>query len=196
MVHLIVECTLSSRSLASRIPGPTWSAPWHLHAWGVWNEQSVLSPWRSVAAVHPGGAGTSRTARELQQDPLESHEVSGRGERGEVHLQIHSAADGTLSVSANAWTVYKLREQQGSSCWSWRRRWIRWEAGVVVSASQNSSCWFFFPYFLIFVSPAVCAELTCDGCWKEFNLKHVPLNSRPFIGILSRTQTLLLLYWH
>lgn len=40
---------------------------------------------RSVAAVHPGGDGASGTARELWQDPLESHEVSGRGERGEVH---------------------------------------------------------------------------------------------------------------
>lgn len=61
-------------------------------------------PRRSVAAVHPGGAGTSRTARELQQDPLEGHEVPGRAERGEVHLQIHSAADGTLSLSASAET--------------------------------------------------------------------------------------------
>lgn len=51
---------------------------------------------RSVAAVHPGGARTSRTARELRQDPLESHEVSGGGERGEVHHQIHSASDRTL----------------------------------------------------------------------------------------------------
>lgn len=51
---------------------------------------------RSVAAVHPGGARTSRAARELRQDPLESHEVSGGGERGEVHHQIHSASDRTL----------------------------------------------------------------------------------------------------
>lgn len=69
-----------------------------------------------MAAVHPGGAGPSRTARELQQGPLESHEVPGRGERGEVHLQIHSAADGTLSLSAHACTsttVYKLRSSTG-----------------------------------------------------------------------------------
>lgn len=51
-----------------------------------------------MAAVHPGGAGSSGAAGQLQQDPLESHEVSGRGERGEVHLQIHPAADGTLRV--------------------------------------------------------------------------------------------------
>lgn len=46
-----------------------------------------------MAAVHPGGAGRLWPAGELQQDPLESHEVLGGGERGEVHLQIHSAAD-------------------------------------------------------------------------------------------------------
>lgn len=53
-----------------------------------------------MAAVHPGGAGTSRTAGELRQDPLESHEVSGRGERGEFHFQIHSSSDGTLMSSS------------------------------------------------------------------------------------------------
>lgn len=53
-----------------------------------------------MAAVHPGGAGTSRTARELRQDPLESHEVSGRGECGEVHFQIYSTSDRTLMSSS------------------------------------------------------------------------------------------------
>lgn len=49
-----------------------------------------------MAAVHPRGAGTPRTAGELWQDPLESHEVSGGGECGEIHLQIYSTPDWTL----------------------------------------------------------------------------------------------------
>lgn len=49
-----------------------------------------------MAAVHSGGAGTQRTARELWQDPLESHEVSGGGQCGEIHLQIYSTSDWTL----------------------------------------------------------------------------------------------------
>lgn len=51
---------------------------------------------RSVAAVHPGGAGTPRPAAELWEDPLESHEVPGGAERGEVHVQVHSVSDRTL----------------------------------------------------------------------------------------------------
>lgn len=49
-----------------------------------------------MAAVHPGGDGSSWPARKLRKDPLESHEVLGGGERGEIHLQIHSASDRTL----------------------------------------------------------------------------------------------------
>lgn len=49
-----------------------------------------------MAAVHPGGAGTPRTARELWQDSLESDEVSGGGERGEVHFQVYSDSDWPL----------------------------------------------------------------------------------------------------
>lgn len=49
-----------------------------------------------MAAVHPGGAGIPRTAGELWKDPLESHEVPGGGERGEVYFQVHSASDRTL----------------------------------------------------------------------------------------------------
>ncbi len=52
-----------------------------------------------MAAVHPGRAGSPRTARELWKDPLESHEVSGGGERGEVHFQIHSNPDRALMSS-------------------------------------------------------------------------------------------------
>lgn len=50
---------------------------------------------RSVAAVHPGGTGTLWKPRKLWQDPLESHEVSGRRECGEIHLQVYTAADWT-----------------------------------------------------------------------------------------------------
>lgn len=49
-----------------------------------------------MAAVHPGGDGSARPAAKLRKDPLESHEVPGGGERGEVHLQIHFASDRTL----------------------------------------------------------------------------------------------------
>lgn len=49
-----------------------------------------------MAAVHPGGAGTPGTARELWQDPLESYEVFGGGECGEVHFEIHSTSNRTL----------------------------------------------------------------------------------------------------
>lgn len=57
-------------------------------------------PWacvlgRSVAGVHPGGVGTPRPAGELRQDSLASHEVPGGGERGDVHVQIHSPPDRT-----------------------------------------------------------------------------------------------------
>lgn len=65
----------------------------------------VLYFWRSVAAVHPGGAGTPWTAWELWQDPLESHEVSGGGECGEIHFQIYSTSDWTL-MSSHARSKY------------------------------------------------------------------------------------------
>lgn len=66
-----------------------------------------------MAAVHPGGAGTFRTAGKLWQDSLESHEVSGRGECGELHFQIYSTSDRTLmSRSGSSVEVYQLRRQQ------------------------------------------------------------------------------------
>lgn len=79
--------------------------------------------------------------------------------------------------------------EHGSSCWSRRRRLLRWEPAVVVPANSSQTSHF--------ESSAGCAELTLDECWKELNLKDIQLNSLPFIGILSRRQTLLLLlYWH
>lgn len=77
-------------------------------------------PWRSVAAVHPGGAGTFRTAGKLWQDSLESHEVSGRGECGELHFQIYSTSDWTLMSRSAA--VSKFISWGGSRCSSWSCR--------------------------------------------------------------------------
>lgn len=45
---------------------------------------------------------------------------------------------------------------------------FRWEAGVVVSATQENSCWFLFPPTAHFVSTAVCAAPPfLDRWWKK-----------------------------
>ena len=50
---------------------------------------------RSVAGLHQGGAGDTRTAGELWQAVLESHEAAGGGECGEICFQLYAAPDRT-----------------------------------------------------------------------------------------------------
>ena len=106
------QVVLSQRQTFSLVcrPGRSWNMEsWRAFCVALILNQSVLVHCqlisflcfcflhsRPVAAVHPAGAGTRWAARELRQDPLESHEVPGGRKCGEIHLQTHAPADWTL----------------------------------------------------------------------------------------------------